>query len=110
MKAYKIPNVKNQEFIIDYNGEKLTLAMRYIPLNKGIYVSIAGVVHGVKMSLDIPFLTAYGYPNLYFVSYSTGNDVINGDEQLYAVVFEDAELEDYVMPVIVADEMGIEVY
>ena len=109
MTTYKIEPDFNQDFIIDYNGEKVTLRLRYIPLNHGWYVSIPDIVNGIKVSLGLPILASYGYGNIYFIKKNTGVDWLGEMDDVYIVVLTDEEVEDVLLPAVVMDEMGIRV-
>jgi len=109
MTLYRIPEHYNQSFMIDYNGETLTIELRYIPLNKGWYLSIPGVVNGIKVSLSMPILASYGYEKIFFIKENNAIDWLGEMDNVYIVVLTEEELEDVVTPVLVADQMGLRI-
>ena len=68
MTLYDLTNEPNQTFKIMYEGEPLTVSMRYIPTIKGWLAGIDGVIEGVQVQPGAMIFSQYGYDGITFLS------------------------------------------
>jgi hypothetical protein len=108
MTIYSFDDHPNQNFTIDYNGEKVDMRLKYNPINKGWYISIPDVIEGQKVTIGVPIFFGYGYELIYFVGIMFGEDWKDGDiTRIRMIVLTEDEAQNLENVTVYEDTVGI---